>query len=182
MNELSSFLGAPIEPTAPPKMRMEIIELNAFDSKWCTTRFEMIDKFTNKAHPIRALAYKIDHEPTLGYIPTKCWHGDGTYKMMYYVSSALPSAARPFGNEPCYVFLVPASKNHTIEYDSETRNFIDQISTPDAMMYMFIFGEKEMQKVLTTHWSGEPWEKANPILSEWDKLSATEWDDPDGGK
>lgn len=177
---------------AKPVMRMERLRLEGLAMRWCETRMTITNKSDGTSKPLRAGVIKVDNESTLGYIPTKCWydHANAAIVLLYYISSALPNAARPFGNKPCYIYTVKTTDYLVVEYDAETRIFIDQVATDEGMMYMFIFGEDDMQKVLTTHWDGRSWEEANPVLAEWNALAGEsagedvgdEWIDPDGGK
>lgn len=168
MNELSSFLP-PVEPTEVKRMRIERLHLQSFPMNRCKTKFTL----ANKGESIFAQVYKVDNESTRGFIPTKVWSEDGQFHFLYYVSEFLPKAARPFGDDPCYVFCVYTKNGDVIEYDADIRIFIDQIQTPIGMAYVFIFGETEMRRVLATHWSGESWEKADPVIQAWNQLESS---------
>lgn len=171
MNELSSFLPL-IEPHDTPKMRIERITLESFPSHRCKTNIHLATSVGTS--PIFAHVYKIDNPLTNGFIPTKVWHADDSLQFLYYVSKFLPPAARPFGDDPCYVFVVYTRDGDAVEYDADIRLYIDQVLTPCGMAYVFIFGEQEMRRMLATHWSGESWNTATPIIHEWDTLIQSE--------
>lgn len=157
MAELKTSL--PIdEVRALSTMVIATINLNTRESDYskvttCFSRSEMtVDGKLNpeKDVPVSAILYKITDPLVLGYLPTKVFYDEaGGLRLMYYVSGALPDAARPLGVErPVYCFSFPLEFPSTFTYDAMLRVFIDQVVTPYGIRCIVMFGQDDYDKII----------------------------------
>jgi hypothetical protein len=114
---------------------------------------------TGKAEPITANIYRIDDARTKSYIPSKAWWSsdDDDIHLLYYTSPTLPSAARPFGDKPCYAFTKAIKDNETIDYPIDAKILIDQLLINGSMHYLFLFADDQAKSILATQWDGSSW-------------------------
>jgi hypothetical protein len=169
MNDLKSFLP-PVEDVRNVQvMQIHQLAVNDFPWKRLQTKFNIVDKL-GKSKRISAMVYRLDDEATRGYLPTKMWYHDGSFRMLYYVSPALPMQARPFKDKPCYMFAIYPKVNEIIEYEASVRVFIDQVQNNTiGLGYIFMFGEDDARDILATDWDGNEWgrpESAQQIIDD----------------
>lgn len=162
---MKSLLPSANEVQTAQMMRIYRTTLDKFKYKQVKTKFDFVVEQTQKRVPVSANIYKIDDPNSLGYMPSKIWHHDGTFNLLFYTSPMMPDTARPFGNAPCYAFTLFVRDGTSIEYDWQTRIFIDQIPTNIGMAYMFIFAEADAKAIMQTQWDGTPWEIERPHIS-----------------
>ena len=162
---MKSLLPSTDDIQAAQSMRIYRTTLDKFKYKQVKTKFDFVVEQTQKRIPVSANIYKIDDPKSLGYMPSKIWHHDGTFNLLFYTSPMMPDTARPFGNAPCYAFTLFVRDGTSIEYDWQTRIFIDQIPTNVGMAYMFIFAEADAKSIMQTQWDGTPWEIERPCIS-----------------
>jgi len=162
---MKSILPTASEVLANQSMRIYRTTLDKFKYKQVKTKFDFVDEQTQKRTPVSANIYKIDDPKSLGYMPSKIWHHDGAFNLLFYTSPTMPDTARPFGNAPCYAFTLFVRDGTSVEYDWQTRIFIDQIPTNIGMAYMFIFAEVDAKSIMQTQWDGTPWEIERPHIS-----------------
>jgi len=143
-------------------MKIELVQTKAYPNMGVVTKFDISTKQadgTTVKMPLAAKIYKIEEPRTLGYLPTKVFYDITTdqFVLLYYVCDTMPNGARPFGDKPCYLFTYKPQLNDTLEYDPSARVFIDQTIHEGGMTYVVIFGEDQLQNVLTTQWDGKSW-------------------------
>lgn len=148
------------------KMRIYRTQLCDFPYNNVKTHLDLVDERTKKRSTVSANIYRIDDPKALGYMPSKIWHTDAEgFNLLFYTSPMMPDTARPFGNAPCYAFTLFVRDGTSVEYDWQTRIFIDQIPTNVGMAYMFIFAEVDAKSIMQTQWDGAPWEIERPCIS-----------------
>lgn len=139
--------------------------LGLFKHNNVKTNIELVDTQTGRRSYASPNVYRIDDPKVIGYMPSKMWHDDNGFNMLFYTNPAMPDAARPFGTNPCYAFTLYVREGTSVEYDWQTRIFIDQIPTNVGMAYMFIFAEADAKSIMQTQWDGTPWEIERPCIS-----------------
>lgn len=98
--------------------------------------------------------YKVWEPRVLGYMPSKVWitdvsdQGIPRLEMSFYVNNTLPAQSRPFGDQPMYVFAIQVEPTETIEYNVETRVFIDHIMYNGKVWYLFCFGQDHYNGII----------------------------------
>lgn len=163
---MKSLLPSTDEIQAVQKMRIYRTLLNTFKYNNVKTNIELVDEQTGKRTTASPNIYRIDDPKALGYMPSKIWHTDAEgFNLLFYTSPMMPDTARPFGNAPCYAFTLFVRDGTSVEYDWQTRIFIDQIPTNVGMAYMFIFAEVDAKSIMQTQWDGTPWEIERPCIS-----------------
>lgn len=95
----------------------------------------------------------VDDQRIKGYLPSRCWFdGNDDLRMTFYATPSLPSAARPFGDGPLYVFCHELKDGQVVEYDIDTTVFIEHMANPlfwdydddraTGVRYVFVCGPK----------------------------------------
>lgn len=148
------------------KMRIYRTQLCDFPYNHVKTHLDLVDERTKKRSAVSANIYRIDDPNVIGYMPSKIWHDDGGFNMLFYTSPALPNAARPFGDKPCYAFTLYVRYGISVEYDWQTRIFIDQIQTKVGMAYVFLFSEVDAKSIMQTQWNGDDWVIERPGIEK----------------
>lgn len=162
---MKSILPPVGEVKAAQSMRIYRTTIDKFKYTQVKTHIEFVDETTGERTNASPNVYRIDDEKILGYMPSKIWHHEGTFNLLFYTSPMMPDTARPFGNAPCYAFTLFVRDGTSVEYDWQTRIFIDQIPTIIGMAYVFIFAEADAKSIMQTQWDGTPWEIERPHLS-----------------
>jgi len=133
-------------------MRMERIVVEDFPSEVVDTLIDVsYSDGTGWPHHPAVRLYKVQCERIQGYLPAKVWFDarDKQLHMSFYCTPSLPDAARPFGNDPMYVFTLDVNQFTTVSYDVEARVFIDQLNIPnDTCRYVFVFGQSQYDRLI----------------------------------
>lgn len=163
---MKSLLPSQGDVCASQMMRIYRTQLNKYKYNNIKTNIELVDETSGKRSTASPNVYRIDDEKILGYMPSKIWHDTDGFNLLYYTSPALPHTARPFGDKPCYAFTLFVRYGTSVEYDWQTRIFIDQIPTKVGMAYVFMFSEADAKTVMQTQWDGQPWAIERPGIEK----------------
>lgn len=166
MSNMQSMLPSAKEVTQTQMMRIYRTMLNKFEYKNVKTAIELVDETSGKRSFASPNVYRIDDPNITGYMPSKIWHDDNGFNLLFYTSPSMPPASRPFGDRPCYAFTLFVRYGLSVEYDWQTRIFIDQIQTKVGMAYVFIFSEADAKMIMQTQWDGTPWEIERPGIEK----------------
>lgn len=177
---MKSLLPSASEVNETQMMRIYRSQLNNFKYNNVKTNIELVDETNGERTIASPNIYRIDDPKTIGYMPSKIWHDDDGFNMLFYTNPAMPNAARPFGDRPCYAFTLFVRYGTSVEYDWQTRIFIDQIQTKVGMAYVFLFSEADAKSIMQTQWDGTPWEIERPCISA-DIVSLYDCSVTDGG-
>ena len=163
---MKSLLPSAAEVNETQMMRIYRTQLNQFKYRNIKTNIEFVDETSGKRTCASPNIYRIDDPKVVGYMPSKIWHDDDGFNLLFYTSPSLPNAARPFGDRPCYAFTLFVRYGTSIEYDWQTRIFIDQVQTKVGMAYVFLFSEADAKSIMQTQWDGDAWPIERPGIEK----------------
>ena len=159
MTALITTLPSAAESRAYSTMAIRQLSLASLPSKCLTTKIAVCQSGKH-VFDAKVDVVKIDPDITGGYLPSKIWNTASDTILLYYVCESLPPQARPFASQTCYaIVLKDITVNQSIEYDATAIIFVDQLfnNSTDLPSYIFIFGEDQAKKMLSTDWDGNPW-------------------------
>lgn len=135
-----------------PKLTMKIKQVIVSECpfKHVVTKLNWLNTDpTWPARSVRADLRTLDDPDLKGLMPSRVWH-DSIHGLMFafYTSPSIPVQGRPFQDGPTYILVLEPGSADILEYDLETRLFIDQVPTPDGIKYVILFGQEQYDKVV----------------------------------
>lgn len=130
-------------------MRIERRVLSQYDNELVKLHFDAVNVRGDKRAVICKMS-TIDDDHIRGLLPSKCWiDDDGELHIVWYSTDGFPVAARAFGSGRTYVAKFIVDDYTTIEYDVQTRVFIDQVlDSRGKCWYVIMFGDNVFDEVV----------------------------------
>jgi hypothetical protein len=153
---------------------MQIVRLDVtlFKRTKVSTHFDIVSDKYEPERNVQVQLFTVDDPRVRGYLPSKVWVHDDPQseigpriEMSFYVNPTLPAAAKPFGDGPMYVFALQSDTEEVVEYDVQTRIFIDHILGTDGnIWYVFCFGQAQYDQIVVTSPVERPAVAGKPAL------------------